>query len=171
MNHYYTRLSFEKLENFDMSRQRLSSFVLIRNSLITALTLQQQFNNSNYDMHEEYNPILNTEHQDILLFEQVEQEEEEQTWLDSCFDELQQPQQEQSLYSEEEEEEDVYEDCSSEEDDLMMPLSPQDHQLQDVPPFYKRKRPTFFINEDEEEDEEENGLVCYDIPFLSLVEG
>lgn len=131
MNQYYTRLSFEKLENFDMRKSSLSSFVLVRNSLITALTKQQQ--------QQRY------EENDMMLFDQVE-EEEQQGWLDSCFQELDQVV------------EDHIEEESDEED---MPLSPQDE------PLYKKK--TFFINEDEED--EEDGLVCYDIPFLSLNEG
>lgn len=140
MNQYYTRLSFEKLENFDMRKSSLSSFVLVRNSLITALTKQQQ------QQHYE-----ETVHSDMMLFDHQPVQEkvmEQDGWLDSCFQELDQV------------EKDIpFEDESDDED---MPLSPQDN----IDPFYKKK--TFFINEDEED--EDDALVCYDIPFLSLVE-
>ncbi|KAI8066091.1 hypothetical protein BDF21DRAFT_427054 [Thamnidium elegans] len=147
MNHYFTRLSFEKLENFDMQKSSLSSFVLVRNSLITALTMQQHFNTmldpEDDLMEEEYDS-------NMMLFDQVE--EEQQVWLDSCFNELDQ------VYNQEE-------DSDEEEDN--MPTSPQDDDV----PFYNqlKKKPTFYINE--EEEEEEDGLICYDIPFLSLVDG
>lgn len=143
MNHYYTRLSFEKLENFDMQKSSLSSFVLVRNSLITALTKQQQ--------QQHYQEVVNS---DMMLFDKVE-EQEQQVWLDSCFNELDQ------VYSEGDQVEVNPEDESDEED---MPLSPQDNNE----PFYNKKKTTFFINE--EDEEEEDGFVCYDIPFLSLVE-
>ncbi|KAG2201567.1 hypothetical protein INT47_007444 [Mucor saturninus] len=146
MNQYYTRLSFEKLENFDMRKSSLSSFVLVRNSLITALTKQQQ-----QHYYEE------TLHSDMMLFHhhdddddnEKDVEQEGEGWLDSCFQELDQV--ERDLPFEEE---------SDEED---MPLSPQDT----IDPFYNKKK-TFFINEDEED--EDDALICYDIPFLSLVE-
>jgi hypothetical protein len=147
MNTYYTRLSFEKLESFDMQKSSLSSFVLIRNSLISALTKEQQYNNyqsNSYMMDYEEEEEEEEDEEE----EEEEKEEIEQVWLDSCFDQL--DHQEQEGDSEEEEE---------------MPLSPQD----DSVPFFHnniQKKPTFYINE--EEEEEEDALVCYDIPFLSL---
>ncbi|GAA5804574.1 hypothetical protein HPULCUR_010075 [Helicostylum pulchrum] len=152
MNHYYTRLSFEKLENFDMQKSSLSSFVLVRNSLITALTMQQHFNTT-LDP-EEQDDLMEEEEYDsnMMLFDQVE--EEQQVWLDSCFTELDQ------VYNNGEED-------SDEEEDDNMPTSPQDDNVL----FYNqlKKKTTFYINE--EEEDEEDGLICYDIPFLSLVDG
>lgn len=150
MNTYFTRLSFEKLESFDIQKSGLTSFVLIRNSLISALTKQQQYNNyqsNSYMM--DYEDEEQEQEQEQMEQEQVEQVE--QVWLDSCFHQLD--------HQDQEEEED------SEEEDDAMPLSPQD----DSVPFFNndtKKKPTFYINEDE--DEEEDALVCYDIPFLSL---
>lgn len=143
MNHYYTKLSFEKLEQFDMQRSNLSTFVLIRNTLIHALTQQQQEHFQYY--YEEEVAAEEQEQEDELM--------EQQVWLDSCFSELEENQ--TMLQVEEEEEEE-----DSDEDD-MIPLSPQDHAI----PF-SRKKPTFYINE--EDEEEEDGLLCYDIPYLSL---
>ncbi|CAO3655375.1 unnamed protein product, partial [Mucor hiemalis] len=159
----FNPLSFEKLENFDMQRSKLSSFVLVRNSLITALTLQQQ---QHHDMMMDYyDPTPNTQNDSILFEGREEEKEEQQVWLDSCFNEL--DGQGQIGIGEEEEEVDEYDDDfygSSEEDE--MPSSPQDEVGQ---PFYRNSSNNkFFINEDEEE--EEDGLICYDIPFLSLID-
>jgi hypothetical protein len=153
MNTYYTRLSFEKLESFDMQKSSLSSFVLIRNSLISALTKQQQYNNYQSNSY-----MMDYE-------EEVEEEKEEQVeqvWLDSCFHQL--DHQEQEDDSEEEDMPLSPQDDSEEED---MPLSPQDDSVSFFHHHDIKKKPTFYINE-EEEDEEEDALVCYDIPFRSL---
>jgi hypothetical protein len=104
MNNYnnielFSRLSFEKLEAFDMHRSSLASFVLVRNALITALT--------------EHDVLIMSEQNQLLQDEQDSEEEEEEVqevWLDSCFNEL------------DDEEDDDSSD--SEEDD--MPSSPQD---------------------------------------------
>ncbi|KAI8989603.1 hypothetical protein BDB01DRAFT_782453 [Pilobolus umbonatus] len=85
-----------------------------------------------------------------LLYEDIQEDvQEEQVWLESCFTQL--TEEEMPVTS-------LYEDDDSDED--ILPLSPED-----TSPFY-RKQSAFFINEDEEE--EEDGLICYDIPFLSL---
>ncbi|KAK4517705.1 Transcriptional regulator of nonfermentable carbon utilization [Mucor velutinosus] len=149
MNNYNIRLSFDKLESFDMHRSSLTSFVLIRNSLISALTRQQ---NAVEIMYEEPQHQLQEEKQEEDY--ELSDEEEQEVWLDSCFDQLDQ---------DEDNSKPLFDDCDSEEDDEdeAMPLSPQES----IIPFYKKK-PTFFINEDEEE--EEDALMCYDIPFLSL---
>lgn len=57
------QLSFEKLESFDMNKSSLSSFVLIRNSIINELTKKD------------------------ALMEDVEEQE---VWLDNCIHALEQ---------------------------------------------------------------------------------
>lgn len=89
---------------------------------------------------------------------ELSDEEEQEVWLDSCFDQLDQDEDNNNnikpLFDE-------YDSEEEDDDDESMPLSPQENTV----PFYKKK-PTFFINEEDEEDED--GLICYDIPFLSL---
>ncbi|KAI8641681.1 hypothetical protein BD408DRAFT_444115 [Parasitella parasitica] len=149
MNDYIT-LSFDKLESFDMHRSSLTSFVLIRNSLISALTRQE--NN--------YNDLLYRHQEQVQVQDSKENcgqsdDGEQEVWLASCFDQLDQDEANKPSFDEYDSEEDEYE---YDEDDSM-PSSPQEN----TTPFYKQK-PTFFINEEDEED----GLICYDIPFLSL---
>ncbi|KAI8886980.1 hypothetical protein K501DRAFT_308324 [Backusella circina FSU 941] len=99
---YFIRLSFHKLETFDINRTGLSTFVLVRNSLISALTEQKH--------HHDY--AYNDEMDDIVLEEEEEHDDEQgKVWLDSCFDQLEQ-----------EDEDDSDED---------MPLSPQQQQDDD----------------------------------------
>lgn len=145
----YIRLSFDKLESFDMHGSSLTSFVLIRNSLVSALTRQQ----NDFDLMYQQQDQEQDQEQDYELSD----EEEQEVWLDSCFDQLDQDEDSNNntkpLFDEYDSEED--------DDDESMPLSPQENTV----PFYKKK-PTFFINEEDEEDED--GLICYDIPFLSL---
>ncbi|GAN07941.1 hypothetical protein MAM1_0183d07446 [Mucor ambiguus] len=150
MNNYNIRLSFDKLESFDMHKSSLTSFVLIRNSLISALTQQQNDVEMMYK-EEPQQQIQEEEHEED---HELSDEEEQEVWLDSCFDQLDQ---------DEDNGKPLFDEYDSEEDDEdeSMPLSPQENNI----PFYKKK-PTFFINEDEEE--EEDALICYDIPFLSL---
>ncbi|KAG1450510.1 hypothetical protein G6F56_008328 [Rhizopus delemar] len=62
------QLSFEKLESLDMNKSNLSSFVLIRNSIINILSKNKN--------------------QDVIMEDRVV--EDEQVWLDNCIQELQQ---------------------------------------------------------------------------------
>lgn len=72
---YFIRLSFHKLETFDVNRTSLSTFVLVRNSLISALTEHKN----------DYNDV----DEDIIIEDDdIEQDGQGEVWLDSCFDQL-----------------------------------------------------------------------------------
>ncbi|KAI8887589.1 hypothetical protein K501DRAFT_283216 [Backusella circina FSU 941] len=92
----FSRLSFEKLEAFDMHRSSLSSFVLVRNALITVLTEQEDI-------------LIMSEQNHLPEQEEEEKEEVQEVWLDSCFNEL-----------------DDEDDNSSDSEEDDMPSSPQD---------------------------------------------
>ncbi|CEP08223.1 hypothetical protein [Parasitella parasitica] len=152
----YIKVSFEKLESFDMHRSSLRSFVLIRNSLAYALTKQ----------HNDYNELLRPEQEHEQNEVQVQthtdeanyglsNNEDQEVWLASCFNQLDQDEDYKPLFDEYDSEDD------EDDEDDSMPSSPQENNA-----HYYKKKPTFFINE--EDEEEDDGLICYDIPFLSL---
>jgi hypothetical protein len=116
---YFIRLSFHKLETFDVNRTSLSTFVLVRNSLISALTEHKN----------DYNDVDDEDDEDIIIEEDdgIEEDEQGEVWLDSCFDQLEQ---------EKEEEEDSDED---------MPLSPQQDHDDD---FYTKQQNQALIRYD-----------------------